>query len=222
MGVADAVAHERLAALAADCGAGLAHLQLGEPSLRAELDRLAADGVDEITLVGVTAGGDPPGNSWLRRVAAHWWRAQQEPPTVWVGTHVIAGAAELSDALRRARPITGAEPPLTSAAWEEVPGHRHQVFVCRGPRCTAQGADRTAAELGHRLAVEGLGDDDVLVTQTGCQFPCNHAPVVTVHPDDVWYGGVDEEAARRIVEEHLVAGRVVAEHRLARGRSRDE
>ncbi len=83
-------------------------------------------------------------------------------------------------------------------------------------RCTARGADESAAVLGRALAAAGLGDDDVLVTQTGCQFPCNHAPVVTVQPDDVWYGGVDAAAARAIVHEHVVGGSPVAGHRLVR------
>jgi len=61
-----------------------------------------------------------------------------------------------------------------------------------------------------------LGDDDVLLTHTGCQFPCNHAPVVSIQPDDVWYGGVDPTAADRIVAEHLVEGTVVESLRLPR------
>jgi len=62
----------------------------------------------------------------------------------------------------------------------------------------------------------GLGDDDVLLTHTACQFPCNQAPVVSVQPDDVWYGGVDGAGADRIVGEHLVAGEVVEALRLRR------
>ena len=62
----------------------------------------------------------------------------------------------------------------------------------------------------------GLGDDDVLVTHTGCQFPCNQAPVLSVQPDDVWYAHVDAATAERIVAEHLVGGQAVAENRLPR------
>ena len=90
------------------------------------------------------------------------------------------------------------------AAWDDLPGHRHQVLVCRGPRCTARGAETTATALARALVEQGLGDDDVLVTQTGCLFPCNHAPVVAVQPDDVWYAGVDEALAARLVGEHLL------------------
>src|SRR5690606_35681621 len=106
---------------------------------------------------------------------------------------------ELATALVEVEPISGAEPGLTSAAWEHVTGHQRQVFVCRGPRCTARGSDETANHLASGLRSAGLGDDDVLVTNTGCQFPCNQAPVISIQPDDIWYGGVDGEAAGEIV-----------------------
>lgn len=198
MGVAEPP--DRLAALAERHGASVAHLQLADPALHRELDRLADAGVPRIVLVGV-AFGIAPGNSWLRRVAAHWWRGRPEPPEVVVATGLLDHEDDdLEAVLARARPIAGTEAPLESAAWEEVPAHRHQVLVCRGPRCTARGADDTARALTLALMAAGLGDDDVLVTQTGCQFPCNHAPVVSVQPDDTWYGGVGPDEAERLVE----------------------
>ena len=77
------------------------------------------------------------------------------------------------------------------------------MLVCRGPRCTAYGADHVAATLGNRLKEHGLGDDDVLVTATGCLFPCNLGPLVVVYPDDTWYEHVDAGLAVRITDEHL-------------------
>jgi (2Fe-2S) ferredoxin len=214
MGVADP--GPGLAALAARHGATTAYLQVGEPSLRRELDRRADAGERRVVLVGA-AFGAAPGNSWLRRAAAHWWRERQDPPEILVASGLLDHEHDdLDPLLLRARAVTGTEAGLSSAAWEDVPRHRHQVLVCRGPRCTARGADVTAGALGSALVAAGLGDDDVLVTQTGCQFPCNHAPVVTVHPDDAWYGRVDGAAAERIVAEHLVGGRPVVDHRLPR------
>lgn len=198
MGVAEPAA--RLAVIADRHGADLAHLQLRDPSLRVVLDRLADAGERRIVLVGA-AFGTAPGNSWLRRVAAHWWRTRPEPPEVVVASGLLDHEDDdLTVVLARARPITGQEAPLTSSAWEDVPPHRHQLLVCRGPRCTARGADETARALTLALMAAGLGDDDVLVTQTGCQFPCNHAPVVTVQPDDTWYGEVGPSDAERLVE----------------------
>jgi (2Fe-2S) ferredoxin len=40
--------------------------------------------------------------------------------------------------------------------------------------------------------------------------------VVSIQPDDVWYGGVDVPAADRIVAEHLVDGSAVEGLRLPR------
>ncbi|GGO68315.1 (2Fe-2S) ferredoxin domain-containing protein [Nocardioides deserti] len=213
---ADPARRAELLALARRVGAELAFIQLGSPGLGTVLTRLADDGAARVVLVGV-GGATGPGVSWLRRVAAHWWATYGAgAPELLTAPAYLADEAAWDDLVARARPVTGAGPGLRSAAWEDVPRHRHQVLVCRGPRCTAAGAEETAAALVVELARHDLGDDDVLLTQTGCQFPCNRAPVVTVHPDDVWYGGVDRAAAGAVVAEHLVAGDPVERLRLRR------
>lgn len=217
MSVREVDARDRLHRLAAERGASVAFLQLGDPSLSRELTRLADAGAARVTLVGVSLGTLAPAVSWLRRIAGHWWRERAgHRPVVEVAASLVGQLDELEPALGRTRPIDGTEPGLASAAWEDVPGHRHQVLLCRGPRCTALGSDASAEALVLALMSHRLGDDDVLLTHTGCQFPCNQAPVVSVQPDDVWYGGVDPDAARAIVAEHLVEGRPVETHRLPR------
>lgn len=218
---------DRLHALAAAHGGTVAFLQVGDPSLSRELTRLADLGAPRIELVGVSLGHLAPATSWLRRIAGHWWRERgPDAPEVTVATAMLRNDAEtpgVLDLVREVtRPIHGSEAALTSAAWDEVPAHRHQVLVCRGPRCTARGSDATAEALVRALMEHRLGDDDVLVTQTACQFPCNHAPVLSVQPDDVWYGAVDADAVRRITHEHLVGGEPVADHRLPRNRSQED
>jgi (2Fe-2S) ferredoxin len=221
MSVREVQAREELRQWAAEHEASVAFLQLGDPSLSRELTRLADLGVERIVLVGVSLGSLAPAVSWLRRIAAYWWRERAgHRPEVQVATSLAADAAQVRALVDRTRPVTGSEPGLTSAAWEEVTEHRHQVLVCRGPRCTALASDRTAEALIIELMRQEQGDDDVLVTHTGCQLPCNQAPVVSVQPDDVWYGGVTPEAAAQIAREHLVAGRPVEAHRLPRERGR--
>lgn len=216
---ADAVRRSELSALADEVGAQLAFLQLASPSLGDVLDRLTGCGETDVVLVGVSGGPGGPGVSWLRRIAADWWRAFGDgAPRISTAPAFLDAASEWRALVDLARPITHGGPGLTSAAWEDVPEHRHQVFVCRGPRCTAAGAEQAWKGLVLGLMAAGLTDDDVLVTQTGCQFPCNHAPVVSVQPDDVWYGGVDEATAGEIVSAHLVAGAPVPRIRLARRR----
>ena len=40
--------------------------------------------------------------------------------------------------------------------------------------------------------------------------------MVSVQPDDVWYGDVDPSAARAIVTDHFVNGAPLESHRLPR------
>lgn len=217
MSVTDVDRRSELLAAAVRHDATVAFLQMGDPSLSRELTRLADAGAASITLVGVDLGPLAPAHSWLRRVAGHWWRERPDPrPAVLVATRLVNGLDDLDPALLELKLISGSEPGLVSAAWEDVTGHRRQVLVCRGPRCTARGAEETVRALVLGTVQAGLGDDDVLLTHTGCQFPCNQAPVVSVQPDDVWYGRVDAAAAGRIVAEHLRDGTPVAEHRLPR------
>jgi len=203
--------------------AEVAFLQLGDPSLSSVLDRLADAGVGAVVAVPVCLGPLAPGPSWLRRVAAHWWRERLgHRPEVRVAGQVLGrldgDVLGVLDHLRRdARPVTGVEAGLVSAAWEEATAHRHQLLLCRGPRCTARRSDATAEAVAIALVEAGCSDDDVLVTHTGCLLPCNHAPVVVVHPDDAWYGGVTPDVGRRLVAALLGDGAAaLAARRLPR------
>jgi NADH-quinone oxidoreductase subunit F len=53
---------------------------------------------------------------------------------------------------------------------------------------------------------------EIRVNHSGCMNQCGHGPMVVVYPDDVWYAHVDPEGARRIVEEHLLGGKVVEDY----------
>lgn len=187
--------------LAEATGSALAYLQVGEPGLLGVLDRAAAEGVTTIRLVQVPGETGKPGRSWLRRVAGDWVRSH---PDVAV---TVAG-----------RDVTGDEAPLQSPAWEHLPDFRHHVLVCRGPRCAARDAEAVAERISRSLSARGADDDSVLVSQTGCLYPCNHAPVVAVHPDDVWYGRVGVDDVDALVADRLDGTSVLDDRRLARGR----
>lgn len=186
MGV-DAPARDTdLLTLAGAVGARVAYLQVGTPTLDAVLDQLAAaDAGARVRLFAApSAGAAAPARSWLRRVTSDWIRRNPDVLTI-----------DVAD-----RPVHGAEAGLSSPAWEQVPGHRRHVLICRGPRCTARGAAATAAAIDARLRDAGLGEDSVLVAHTGCLYPCNHAPVVVVHPDDQWWGPVSAGDAQTLVD----------------------
>lgn len=204
--------HELLAELAEH----VAYLQLGSPSLRVVLDQRHAAGDARITLVPVNLHGERAALSWLRRIAAHWLRTVQRPPQVRLVSTVLTAPEQLPSLLAEpGEPLTDAA-PLYSSAWERVPDYRHHLLVCRGPRCGARGSEHTASAIKEALRDNELGDDDVLVTQTGCLFPCNHGPVLAVQPDGVWYGPVGEPEVPAIVSGHLCGGGPVQRLRLPR------
>jgi (2Fe-2S) ferredoxin len=85
---------------------------------------------------------------------------------------------------------------------------RH-VFVCtHGEYCPLQGSIEIHRLLKQEIAARGL-KDVIRINKSGCFSQCGNGPMLVVYPDDVWYGGVDEAAARRILEGHLVGGRPV-------------
>lgn len=91
--------------------------------------------------------------------------------------------------------------------------YRFHLFVCTsGKTCPTQGSKEVHALLKKGAAERGL-KGIVRINHSGCMNQCGHGPMVVVYPEDTWYGAVDLEGARRILDEHLVGGRVVEEYR---------
>ncbi|HEU4401492.1 MAG TPA: (2Fe-2S) ferredoxin domain-containing protein [Candidatus Polarisedimenticolia bacterium] len=89
---------------------------------------------------------------------------------------------------------------------------RH-VFVCtNGEYCPFDGSMEVHRFLKEEVAARGL-KKDVRVNKAGCFDQCGNGPMLVVYPENVWYGGVTLEAARRILEDHIVGGRPVDSQR---------
>ena len=97
---------------------------------------------------------------------------------------------------------------------------RH-IFVCGNerdesaarPSCANEGAKRLRGAFKDAIKHVGL-KHKVRANESGCLDQCEHAPVVVVYPDAVWYGFVKEKDVEEIVAEHLVGGRTVERLRL--------
>ena len=80
----------------------------------------------------------------------------------------------------------------------------------------AAGARPVLSAFVEGVAQNGL-TSKVTVTQTGCIGICQYEPVVEIFEDGkdkVTYVKLDADKAKRIVEEHLVGGKVVNEYTI--------
>jgi bidirectional [NiFe] hydrogenase diaphorase subunit len=89
----------------------------------------------------------------------------------------------------------------------------HRVYVCSAAGCASCGGAAVQKALAAELKTRNL-DKQISVVGTGCMGLCGEGPLVRVLPDDVLYQHVDEQAAGRIVAEHLVDGRPVKEFQV--------
>ena len=90
---------------------------------------------------------------------------------------------------------------------------KFHVLVCAHKHCLKRGGREAAKSLKRAVKDQDL-QGRVLLTAADCLDQCDDGPCVVVYPDGVWYGRVDEAAARKIVERHFVRGRPVEEHIL--------
>ena len=91
--------------------------------------------------------------------------------------------------------------------------YRAHVLCCGGTGCTSSGSAQLIQRFEEKLKENGL-EKEVKVIRTGCFGLCEAGPVVIVYPDGTFYSHVKPEMVPRIVAEHIVNGRPVAEYTI--------
>src|SRR5688572_19365090 len=109
--------------------------------------------------------------------------------------------------------------PESAAASFGVGKITRHMFVCIGPDCVDpdEGAE-TWSYLKKRMKELGLSGPDGPAYRTKCQCLriCTDGPIAVVYPEGTWYRDVTPENAERILQEHVIKGRIVRDLCFAR------
>jgi (2Fe-2S) ferredoxin len=109
--------------------------------------------------------------------------------------------------------------PEASAAAFGIGKIVRHMFVCTGPDCTTpEAGEQTWDYVKRRMKELNLAGPDGPAYRTRCKCLriCIGGPISVVYPEGAWYRNVTPENAERIIQQHIIGGKIVDDLCFAR------
>lgn len=110
-------------------------------------------------------------------------------------------------------------PPETMAQKFGIGKLKRHLFLCAGPDCIdAAKGEETWDYVKRRMKQLNIAGEDGPGYRTKCHCLriCINGPIAVVYPEGAWYQNVTPENAEKIIQQHLIGGKIVEELCFAR------
>lgn len=94
--------------------------------------------------------------------------------------------------------------------------YQNHIFVCtnqkaEGKTCCGEARGMELVEKFRDAIKEAGLVGKVRAQRAGCLDACKHGPTVVVYPEGTYYGQVGADDVKRIIEEHVIGGKELAD-----------